>query len=317
MNVRIAPSGITEALRRVERLPERVCGGINYHRGPPFANRLGYQLLRIFYKSASWHLRRAPMDAETRAAVDTLERDGCLVLPNFLQPAAFAAVRAEYDRSRSELAYRNVVVEDNGSVEELVDLHAHPEQFAMTLAYVAENAKIHRLVSAALRRPISARPRVWAKRWHRAEAGEISGQAWSLRGANHVHADMHYATFKAWLFLNDVDESNGAFQFARRSHLLTPARLAYEYEASIRVARSRKGFGSATESYAVTRLPTAQQLEAMQIKLEPVCCSANTLVLANMRGFHRQGEFQPGRVREALMMCFRSSEPGGLALLDG
>jgi hypothetical protein len=42
---------------------------------------------------------------------------------------------------------------------------------------------------------------------------------------------------------------------------------------------------------------------------------ANTLVLANTQGFHRQGEFQPGTARDMACLCFRSSEPGGRALV--
>ena len=47
----------------------------------------------------------------------------------------------------------------------------------------------------------------------------------------------------------------------------------------------------------------------------PMRGKANTLVLANTEGFHRQGDFDFGTVREAVFMCFRSSEPGGAALV--
>jgi len=129
-------------------------------------------------------------------------------------------------------------------------------------------------------------------------------------GANYEHADVHFPTFKAWLYLSDVRVENGAFAYSPGSHRLTLARLGYEYEASIRIAEARSRPGMTENPYARTRAPTPEQRARMGIRCQPMEGRANTLVIGNMQGFHRQGDFAPGTVREALMLCFRNAEPG-------
>ena len=55
-----------------------------------------------------------------------------------------------------------------------------------------------------------------------------------------LHADTHYPTVKAWLFLTDIDENNGAFVYSKGSHKLSFARVRHEYEISVNTARMRE-----------------------------------------------------------------------------
>jgi hypothetical protein len=126
-----------------------------------------------------------------------------------------------------------------------------------------------------------------------------------LIGTNHLHADVHYPTAKAWLFLHDIDESNGAFVYAKGSQRLTSARLAYEYDASIRAARaSRAGTLRRTMPYTVLRMPTERQMRAMGISETVMGGRSNTLLVASVMGFHRRGEFDEGRSREQIQITF-------------
>jgi hypothetical protein len=133
-----------------------------------------------------------------------------------------------------------------------------------------------------------------------------------LIGSNYIHADIHFPTVKAWLYMNDIDESNGAFVYAPRSQRLTLGRLVYEYEASVRVARSKvDGVIRSTVPYGLARMPRPNQMRLMGIKERSTCGKANTLVIANTMGFHRRGEFEPGKTRNLLMLRFgdRSTKP--------
>jgi hypothetical protein len=300
---------IPELLRKVRQLPLRLHGGLGYHRGPVAVNRLGYQVFRAAYKSAAWHLRAAPPPPAYEDSVRALDRDGCVALPNFLPDDVFEQVRAEYDRSRANLPYEVFIVEDNGVVEELLDARVHAQHFPTTIATLAESERLLAIVSGSLRRPVSA-PRLSARHWQRKASPPKPRGFGHVVGANYVHADMHYPTFKAWLYLNDIDESNGAFQFALGSHKMTLPRLAYEYDASVRVARSRSNGSAAELAYAVVREPSERQKALMKLQCTSMCGKRNTLVIANTQGFHKQGEFGIGAVREAYNLCFRLSEPG-------
>jgi hypothetical protein len=298
------------------KVADRLHGGLGYHLGPVIVNQLGYQVFRAVYKNVGWHLRRPSIDAAVQPFVSALDRDGCITIPDFLEPEQFAQVRADYEKSRANLPYEVHVVEDNGTQEAMLDLTSCQREVPNVWSFV-NNERLRSIVSGALRRPISARPRIWLKYWQKLESYVPKGPG-HIIGGNYVHADMHYPTFKAFFYLNDVDERNGAFEFVLGSHKMTPARVAYEYDASVRVARSRERGEYGNGTYSLTRMPTPAQARRLGgLRPTPMCGRANTLVLANTEGFHRQGDFLPGTVREAVYMCFRSSEPGGAALVAG
>jgi hypothetical protein len=100
-----------------------------------------------------------------------------------------------------------------------------------------------------------------------------------------VHADTFHPTVKAWLFLTDVPEDEGAFSYVPGSHRLTPARLDWEQEKSLEAARStdretREGsFRIEIDELARLGLPQPRVLGV----------PANTLIVADTFGFHARG----------------------------
>jgi hypothetical protein len=90
---------------------------------------------------------------------------------------------------------------------------------------------------------------------------------------------------KAWLFLTDVAEDEGPFVYVPGSHRMTPERLAWEHETSIRAAEAADTY-SARGSFRAT----PADLERMHLK-QPVAFAvpANTLVVADTVGFHARG----------------------------
>lgn len=122
---------------------------------------------------------------------------------------------------------------------------------------------------------------------------------------NYLHADVHFPSAKAWLYVNDIDEQNKAFVYAKGSQRMRPARLAYEYDASLRVAKSKRD-GSIYSQVAgnVVMLPTEKQRRAMGISESVMSGPANTLVFADISGFHRRGDFATGARREQIQLRF-------------
>jgi hypothetical protein len=311
------PGGLFQrALGRVAAIPERLHRGLGYHVGPVAVNRLGFQVFRAVYKNVGWHLRKQPITDETRPYVEALVRDGCVVIPDFFPPDVFAAIQEEHERGLREFPYQPYMLEDNGVEESMLDLTGRRAAYSTLWNGLVENQFVRAIIAGALRRPISVRPRLWLRRSRKLETyGKPFGPG-HVVGANYPHADMHYPTFKGFFYFRDVDESNGAFQFALGSHRMTLGRIMYEYDASIRVARGRRSGGWKEKSYALVRLPTdAQSRRLGGLHCTPMVGKANSLVLANTQGFHRQGEFQPGTTREVACLCFRSSEPGGHVLV--
>ena len=100
-----------------------------------------------------------------------------------------------------------------------------------------------------------------------------------------LHSDTFHPTMKAWLFLDDVSEKNGAFTYVAGSQRLSLKRLKWEYHNSVQGS-------SLANSYAArgSLRVTENDLETMGLQAPTEFkVPANTLVIANTNGFHRRG----------------------------
>jgi hypothetical protein len=98
-----------------------------------------------------------------------------------------------------------------------------------------------------------------------------------------LHADTFHPTMKAWYFLTDIGEDDSPFCYVPGSHQLTPARLEWEYERSLKGAQadiySARGSGR-VDKFALTAMGLGHP-----VRLE---VPANTLIVADTFGFHKR-----------------------------
>ena len=96
------------------------------------------------------------------------------------------------------------------------------------------------------------------------------------------HSDTFHSTAKAWFFMQDVGPEDGPFAYVPGSHLLTEARLAWEYEQSLTAAthhvvhHANGSFRASADDRRRMGLPEPRK----------VTVKANTLVVADTLGFH-------------------------------
>jgi hypothetical protein len=226
------------------------------------------------------------------------------VIEDFLEPEVFEAVQAECRRAyEAGGGFKSEVADDNSVIEERLGLKKHGELLPTTVKTLTEHAWLSRLAAAVLRRPTVERLELSL------DVMTKSGDAPSpdrVVGTNYLHADVHYPSGKAWLYLNDIDEENGALIYAKGSQRMTLPRLAHEYDASVRTAQAKRAGTLYTEVPGnLARMPTARQLRRMGIRESSVTGKANTLVFVNVMGFHRRGEFLEGRRREQIQIRFQ------------
>jgi hypothetical protein len=100
-----------------------------------------------------------------------------------------------------------------------------------------------------------------------------------------LHLDTFHPTVKAFYFLTDVAEDEGPFVFVPGSHRLTPGRLAWESELSVRAASSEDRL-LARGSFRATREEIAKMGFGPP---RAFAVPANTLVVADTGGFHARG----------------------------
>lgn len=254
-------------------------------------------------------MRRTFARMETIDHVKTIERDGVLVIPDFLSERQFSLVREEFERARNKFElgeFRNVT---NGRLKvSKYFVSDGEEEFKYMREFLQENQFIQHIASATIRRLIASKPIMVISVFRQNDSGLDNDIE------NILHADLHTSTVKAFFYLNDIDESNGAFIYAKGSHRLSFNRIRHEYDMSVRTAKLRRGDSDIPESLLATRGPNKRNLisgEYMR-KLKVVetqfAGKANTLLIANNMGFHRRGEFYGERSRETILLNFRHLE---------
>lgn len=123
-----------------------------------------------------------------------------------------------------------------------------------------------------------------------------------------IHSDVFFPCMKYWWFPDDVTRDDGCFWYAKGSTNLTPKILDWHYEMSCQVAagtwsRARnKGHGEG--SFRAFH----NELDAMELKIEPVEVKANTLIMADTSGFHCRGEPTNLFLRQAIHGAIRMDD---------
>jgi hypothetical protein len=118
-----------------------------------------------------------------------------------------------------------------------------------------------------------------------------------------LHSDAFQPSVKAWLFLTDVEQGGAPFMFVPGSHKPTDARLSWEKRMSVAVSRD----GERLSRRGSFRIDPA---ELGTLDLPPpkaVAVKANTLVVADMFGFHARGTSDHPTMRVEIWAYGRSS----------
>ena len=279
-----------------------------YHVGSVWENRLGLQVFRTTGRWIQFKLRGRSVADDIRDCVSKIDEDGITLIENFLEQSQFEKVKEEfnsafegadlqpYKNSENARLYRNQI-----AISKLSDAAKISECFQ-------HNALLNNIASAAVRRHITRPPDVHLDWYQGGDPSAIDNDV-----ENILHADLHAATMKMFFYLEDTDESNGAFVYAKGSHQFTIDRLMHEYELSIRQAKLRKGLplddslieARGNESRNVIH---PEHRKKMGVKETQMCVKANTLVIANNMGFHRRGEFPSSRPRKTIQINYRYLE---------
>lgn len=243
--------------------------------------------------------------------LETLNKDGILVLENFLSPQKFAQLAEEASQLERTMNFRPLRNGPDGAL-----LHGQiptlkPEQAPLCTSIALEEP-LNQLVPAVMGEKIKGLPYIFLDHFKRSQdKAAINNDI-----ENFLHTDLHLPTIKAWLFLEPVTMANGPFYYAKGTHKLSMKRLAHEYRKSVLTAKLRYAHGTVPEHLKGKRasheriiLEPAEN-EALNIKESPITGPANTLVIANTMGFHRRGEFEPGTIRKWILFNYRRFNRG-------
>ena len=280
-----------------------------YHTGSVIEIRHGLQVLRILSKNTLWKLRKRDVSKELESYLHTLDEDGILILENFLPSAQFDEVLSEFEKANRHIQPMPYKGSANTKLYRAqISASESPENFPSIIKYFQENEMLRRLAAAVIKRKVTTAPDIRLDTYQ-----NLDNQGLDNDVENILHADLHTPTVKMFFYLNDVNETNGAFVYAKGSHKLTLERVKHEYELSVRQAKMKKGLKIpdallARRGKEVRNIISPKYFDSMRVTESQICVKPNTLVVANNMGFHRRGEFAGNSTRKALVINFRNSE---------
>lgn len=263
--------------------------------GSKMLNRMGLHVVRYTLAHALAHFRwlflawKMPSDLRRR-----FHRDGYVVIEDFLDQDAFAALRLETETVEGEA--RELSQGDARTQRILLDdqvLAGHPaltgfkgdKKFQHYLDYAGSFSYPALLYLQRIRNGIT-----------KGNQGAVAKDP-----QKNIHSDTFHPTMKAWYFLDDVDRADGPFTYVAGSHQLTWKRLKWEYKKSITAVDQPDGYSEKGSMRA-----TLDDLGEMEFgHPQGLPLKANSLVIANTHGFHCRGQAEGRRGRFELWAMTR------------
>jgi len=238
------------------------------------------------------------VESELREHAVVLHRDGVVAISDFYSDEQFQAIRKAYEDVYSKWSVKEETKVK--SSKNFPDYFKHIAEFVdddrseILHKYFASDSRILKIISSVVHRKISwyANPFFWTLVRKANAPDNVS----SMHTVTYFHADVPYPTIKVFLYLNDVDQTNAAFKYARGSHKMTLKRLWFEYKLSV-----KKHFGKKPKL-------TAEGVAELGFEASSIIGKANTLIITNNMGFHARGDFSTVSARETAQMDFRFLE---------
>lgn len=117
------------------------------------------------------------------------------------------------------------------------------------------------------------------------------------------HYDTFHNTFKAWLFLENVEEKQGPFHLVPYTHNFSIKRFFSEWWYSVIYA-----LRIITEpSFRIEEGENDKLRDTYNKKSIKAIVPKNTLVVANAHGLHRRGDAENGSIRESVQFWTREN----------
>lgn len=276
--------------------------------GPLWANYLGFEVVRVLLRNAWKRLGTVPVASDSTEHAAVLKRDGIIHLTNFLPPEVFAEIRSEYEKERARTPLRphaSPYILKQGHEKLRVSVgHLVPEPgtklYALLDTHFIKHPMLTRLgATVAHEHIVSFRPpQIFVNKKEGDEFPDFNSDIY-------YHADVTYPGVKAFLYLSDTGTDNGAFTYAKGTHKLTWKRLWWNYRKSIEHAKNRTHGAGAPDGRA-WHCMTRDEEQREGIVGTSMVGPANSVVMFNVMGFHRRGEFTSDRPREFVLAYYRT-----------
>lgn len=258
--------------------------------GNPLLNKAGLHIFRIRLADLALSFRRFQVSGIKRPEeFSEFKKNGVVALENFLPKAEFEKLVSEIKSTMKEVDDRSPIQSygdqgfgqkhafdwgfDRYDGDTLNRFYKITEQQPNTRAFV-NNPRLKKLTRYLAGTYHDESKYDLYKLHHGKE--DINSDSQKL-----IHRDTFHSAIKLWYFLEDVKEEHGPFHYAAGTNKMTKNRLDWEKKRSIKHSLENKG-----GAFRITE-EELNTLNDGQLKGYPV--KANTLVIADIRGFHCRG----------------------------
>ena len=267
----------------------------------PLANKLGVPVLRTLLADILIKLRRLkncrPKDDYEKKLIE----DGIVVIPNFLPDEDFKELKSEFDKNIS--ISENVKIVKKGSMQvNIRKVEKNEYEKFPAMKKFARNKQLIRLISVGEGIKV-----VDELKKFDLEKTIFGDPDKDTDGNVPFHADIHFHSHKVLYYMSDVTEEGGPFIYCKNSHLNNLDRLWFEFkrgqlkDAHIEGWRIQQHLDKKFFNNYFSKLKNQEY---------KVACPANTLVIANVHGFHKRGESISGVERSLIRIPHRYNPLG-------
>ncbi|MFT6992151.1 MAG: hypothetical protein ACJASL_004149 [Paraglaciecola sp.] len=218
--------------------------------GSPLLNKLGLHFFRIRLSDSLLKMRRLQVSGFFRPAeLSQFKKDGIVTLENFLPEDEFINLVNEVKSIMAD-ADKNTPIQNYGEegfgqkhtfdwgfdrydgdtlnrFYNIKDGHSHTQAFL-------NNKRLKKLTSLFSGTYHNSNKYHLYKLCH----GKNEQNADSQKA---IHRDTFHSAIKLWYFLEDVKDQHGPFHYALGTNQMTPNRLAWEKQRSIKASEENKG----------------------------------------------------------------------------
>lgn len=259
--------------------------------GSTTLNKLGLHILRIRLADLLLKLRRIQVAGVTRPAeFQTFKQNGVVALENFLPEDEFQDLLREVKNTMKAVDSKDPIQNygeqgfgqkhnfswgfdryDGGTLNRFYNISSEHSQVLKFL----NNPRLKKITSLFSGTYHDKNKYALYKLYHGQEEQNADIQ-------KAIHRDTFHSAIKLWYFVEDVTPGHGPFHYAPGTNRMTRNRLAWEKKRSIEASQNNKGGAFRISPEELESLNDGQ-LQSFPVK-------ANTLVIADIRGFHCRGQ---------------------------
>lgn len=267
----------------------------------PNLNRAGLQAWRI--KSKLRELKKneqSVLPEQVRKAINTLEKEGICLIRDFLTESEFKELENAIERLKRSASIRHELGKEGGNIEWTHGNFPIDDAFKIINTKFRMNSALHQIVENYTNRRILFYPEVIYQKLA-APVGVVDKNDVQTV----LHADRHYRTVKMFFAVSDHTVESGAFWYSPGSHVMDEMRIKFEKEFSYRAALEKVGRRDAIDSRLLENGRSVIHPELTQ-RFPPrqICAEKNTLIIADVSGFHKRGLIAEGSSRETIRMIY-------------